>query len=112
MDPGGETAELTEYPGQVAGTTQKVVLTALGGSISTPANGINADVVVVNDFDELKATGRQNVAGKIVLFNARFDKQKAAAGLSFVAYGEAVRYRAAGQKRRRNWGLWLPLSVR
>src|SRR3954464_6599713 len=95
---GAETAELTEYPGQVAGTTQKVVLTALGGSISTPANGINADVVVVNDFDELKAMGRQNVAGKIVLFNARFDKQKAAAGLSFVAYGEAVRYRAAGAK--------------
>jgi Zn-dependent M28 family amino/carboxypeptidase len=95
---GAETAELTEYPGQVAGTTQKLVLTALGGSISTPANGINADVVVVNDFDELKAMGRQNVAGKIVLFNARFDKQKAAAGLSFVAYGEAVRYRAAGAK--------------
>jgi carboxypeptidase Q len=95
---GAETADLTEYPGQVAGTTQKVVLTALGGSISTPANGINADVVVVNDFDELKAMGRQNVAGKVVLFNARFDKQKAAAGLSFVAYGEAVRYRAAGAK--------------
>src|SRR4051812_17432611 len=95
---GAGTAELTENPGHGAGATQKVVLTALGGSISTPANGINADVVVVNDFDELKAMGRQNVAGKIVLFNARFDKQKAAAGLSFVAYGEAVRYRAAGAK--------------
>jgi carboxypeptidase Q len=95
---GAETAELVEYAGQVPGTTQKIVLTALGGSASTPVEGITADVVVVNNFDELKALGRDKVAGKIVLFNELFDKQKAAAGLSFVAYGEAVRYRGAGPK--------------
>jgi carboxypeptidase Q len=95
---GAETAELTEYPGQVPSTTQKIVLTALGGSTATPADGINADVVVVNDFDELTALGRENVTGKIVLFNEIYDKQKAAAGLSFIAYGEAVRYRTAGAK--------------
>jgi Iap family predicted aminopeptidase len=38
------------------------------------------------------------VNGKIVLFNEIYDKQKAAAGLAFAAYGEAVRYRAAGPK--------------
>ena len=37
---GAETAELVEYPGQVAGTTQKIVLTALGGSTSTPTEGL------------------------------------------------------------------------
>ncbi len=95
---GVETAELTEYAGQAAGTTQRIVLTALGGSASTPANGIMADVVVVNNFDELNALGRNQVAGKIVLFNELFDKQKAAAGMAFMAYGEAVRYRAAGAK--------------
>jgi carboxypeptidase Q len=95
---GNETAELTEYSGQATGTTQKVVLTALGGSTATPADGINADVVVVNNFDELKELGRDKVAGKIVLFKELFDKQKAAAGMSFVSYGEAVRYRAAGAK--------------
>lgn len=95
---GAETAELTEYSGQAAGTTQKVVLTALGGSTSTPAEGITADVVVVNNFDELKALGHDKVAGKIVLFNELFDKQKAAGGMAFVAYGEAVRYRGAGPK--------------
>jgi carboxypeptidase Q len=95
---GAETAELTEYAGQAAGTTQRIVLTALGGSTSTPANGIMADVVVVNTFDELNALGRNQVAGKIVLFNELFDKQKAAAGMAFMAYGEAVRYRAAGAK--------------
>jgi len=95
---GGETAELVEYPSQAAGASQKIVLTALGGSASTPAEGITADLVVVNNFDELKALGRDKVAGKIVLFNEIFDKQKAAAGLAFIAYGEAVRYRAAGPK--------------
>jgi len=95
---GAETAELVEYPGMVPNTTQKIVLTALGGSSSTPADGLTADVVSVNTFDELPALGHDKVAGKIVLFNELFDKQKAAAGLSFAAYGEAVRYRAAGPK--------------
>ena len=81
-----------------AGTAQKVVLTALGGSASTPAGGLTADVVVVNNFDELKALGRDKVAGKIVLFNELFDKKKAAGGMAFMAYGEAVRYRGAGPK--------------
>ena len=95
---GAETAALVEYPGMVPGTTQKIVLTALGGSSSTPADGLTAEVVTVNTFDELTALGRDTVAGKIVLFNELFDKQKAAAGSAFVSYGEAVRYRGAGPK--------------
>jgi len=39
---GAETAALVEYPGMVPGTTQKIVLTALGGSSSTPADGLTA----------------------------------------------------------------------
>jgi carboxypeptidase Q len=95
---GAETAALVEYSGMVPGTTQKIVLTALGGSSSTPADGLTADVVIVDTFEELQALGRDKVAGKIVLFNELFDKQKAAAGLAFAAYGEAVRYRGAGPK--------------
>src|ERR1700678_4549431 len=95
---GAETAALVEYFGMVPNTTQKIVLTALGGSTSTPADGLTAEVVTVNNFEELSALGRDKVAGKIVLFNERFDKQKAAAGLAFAAYGEAVRYRGAGPK--------------
>ena len=34
------------------------------------------DLVVVDDFDQLKTLGRDRVAGKIVLFNQKFDKQK------------------------------------
>jgi len=95
---GVETAELVEYPGHVSGAAQKIVLTALGGSSATPAEGITGDVVVVKTFDELKALGKDRVAGKIVLFNELFDKQKTAAGMAFAAYGEAVRYRGAGPK--------------
>src|SRR5215467_977083 len=63
---GEETAQLVEYPGQVPNTTQKIVLTALGGNTPTPAGGLTAEVVVVNNFDELKALGKEKVAGKVV----------------------------------------------
>jgi Zn-dependent M28 family amino/carboxypeptidase len=95
---GAETAALVEYPGMVPNTAQKIVLTALGGSSSTPPDGLTAEVVTVSTFDELTALGRDKVASKIVLFNELFDKQKSAGGLAFAAYGEAVRYRAAGPK--------------
>ncbi len=95
---GEETAALVEYPEMVPGTSQKIVLTALGASTSTPAEGLTANVITVNTFDELNALGRDKIAGKIVFFNEPFDKQKAAAGYAFASYEEAVRYRAAGPK--------------
>jgi len=95
---GIETAELVEYPGQAPGTIQKIVLTALGGNVPTSAEGITAEVVVVKSFDELTSLGREKVAGKVVLFNAVFDKQKAANGMAGQAYGEAVAYRGQGAK--------------
>jgi hypothetical protein len=93
---GEETAELVQFPGQAENTTQKIVLTALGASIATPANGITADVIVVRNFDELKSLPREKVAGRIVLFNYPFDKRMAAQARSFDAYGEAVVYRSDG----------------
>jgi carboxypeptidase Q len=90
---GSETGELVEFKGQAPGTTQKIVLTALGGSVATPANGLVAPVVVVNDFAELNALGRDRVQGKIVLFNKKFDERMAAQGAGFEAYVEAVPYR-------------------
>jgi carboxypeptidase Q len=93
---GIDAGELVEYPGQVEGTKQKIYVTALRGNSPTPEAGITADVIVVNNFDELKQLGREKVAGKIVLFNEIFDHQKALAGQAGGAYGEAVRYRAVG----------------
>jgi Zn-dependent M28 family amino/carboxypeptidase len=93
---GLETGELVEYPGQAPQTTQKVVLTALGGSVATANEGLTAEVVVVNDFKELQALGRAKVAGKIVLFNEKFDREMAAQGFGGNAYGQAVAYRSGG----------------
>jgi hypothetical protein len=95
---GAETADLTAWPGHTPGTVQKVVVTALGGSTATPPDGLTTEVVVVRDFDELKALGRDKVAGKIVLFNVKFDPRKAATGFWRDAYGEAVQYRGQGAK--------------
>jgi hypothetical protein len=93
---GEETAALVQFPGQAPGTTQKIVLCALGASVATPPNGIEADVIVVRNFDELKSLPREKVAGNVVLFNYPFDKQMAAEGRGGDAYGEAVVYRSKG----------------
>ena len=95
---GEEKAQLVEYPGQAPETTQRIVLTTISGSAATPAEGITAEVVVVHNFDELTALGRQKVAGKMVLFNVPFDERKALAGMESEAYGEAVVYRTRGAK--------------
>src|SRR5438270_9054194 len=87
---GEETAALVEYPGMAEKTTQKILLTALGGSVATPADGLTAEVIVVRDFDELEALGKDKVAGKIVLFNYHFDKQMAAQSRGGAAYSQAV----------------------
>jgi carboxypeptidase Q len=93
---GTETGELLNWPVQTPDTTQKIVLTALGGSGATPAEGLQADVLVVNSFDEVRQLPPGAAKGKILLFNERFDKQLAAQGNGGAAYGKAVVYRAAG----------------
>src|ERR1700748_1916826 len=92
---GEETAELTAWPGMTPKTTQKIVLTALGGSVATPKDGMNAPVVVVDSFADLKTLPKDAVKGKILLFNEHFDKELAAQGRGDEAYGGAVLYRGA-----------------
>ncbi len=95
---GEEIAALVSGPGFAPGTQQRIVLAALGGSTSTGRDGMTAEIVVIKDFDELKALGTEKVAGKFVLFNKKFDKQKADAGLAYAAYREDVGYRQTGPK--------------
>jgi carboxypeptidase Q len=56
----------------------------LGGSVGTPPEGIRAEVIVVDSFDELEAR-KHEAKGKIVLFNA-----------PFTSYGKTVTYRVIG----------------
>jgi len=68
------TAELLHWPGQTPGTTRKIVLTALGGSGATPADGLRAEVLAVNSFDDLNRLPPDAAQGKMLLFNEKFDK--------------------------------------
>src|SRR5579863_816778 len=93
---GTEVAELTAWPGQAPGTTQKIVLTALGGSVATPPEGITAEVLVVDDWRELRDLPPHAAQGKILLFNHRFDKKLAEQGNGLGAYADSVVYRGNG----------------
>lgn len=93
---GVESAEVIGWPGQTPGTTQRIVLTALGPSVATPPDGITAEVVAVDDWKQLHALPAGAVRGKILLFNHKFDKELAAEGHGLEAYGGDVVYRAAG----------------
>jgi carboxypeptidase Q len=94
---GVETASLVDYAGRPNGVTQKVVLTALGGSGATPATGLRAQVLVLHDLDEMKARAAE-VKGRIVLFDVPFDQTMADHGLAGQAYGQGVLYRGLGTR--------------
>jgi hypothetical protein len=93
---GEERAELIEFSGMAQGTTQKIVVAALGGSIATAPEGLTGEIVVVNSFDELNQLGRDKIQGKIVLFNYKFDREMQASGFGGAAYGQATQYRGGG----------------
>ena len=69
----------------ISPVAKKLHMLGLGMSISTPPEGLTAQVVVVSDFDTLKKLGRDAVAGKIVVYNAPYE-----------SYDKTVMYRVAG----------------
>ncbi|EKE68278.1 M20/M25/M40 family metallo-hydrolase [Gallaecimonas xiamenensis] len=50
---------------------QHLVISALGGSVGTDENGINAEVAFFDSIDDLKAADAKAVKGKIVFINKR-----------------------------------------
>ncbi len=82
---------------------QPVILTTLGGSVATPVEGIEAEVVEVTSLDEVDEIG-EAVRGKIVLYNVPMDMELVESGRSFEAYGKAVTARGAGADRASKYG--------
>ena len=78
---GRESAEITS-PRQ-----RPLVMLGLGNSIGTPADGIEAEVLVVRSFEELDAHS-DRVKGRIVLYN-----------VPFTNYTETVQFRGNGPSR-------------
>lgn len=64
---------------------------ALGGSIGTADEGIEADVLPVADIDALRALSRADVEGRIVYISLRTERTRDGSG-----YGTAVRGRTEG----------------
>lgn len=95
---GAERARLVSH------NDQRIVLTALGGSVATPANGVTAEVIEVGSYEQLKELGREKIEGKIVFYNKAMDMSLVESGKAFEAYGEAVVFRGTGASRAAEYG--------
>ena len=69
-----------------------LAMLGLGGSIGTPRAGIRGEVIVVDSFKELDDR-KDEVKGKIVLFN-----------VEFTTYGQTVQYRYIGAQAAAKYG--------
>ncbi len=78
----------------VAPWPQPVFLAALGGSVGTPAEGIEAQVIEVSSLDAVDKLDPAQVKGKIVFYNVRMERARDGSG-----YGRAVGVRGAGASR-------------
>lgn len=67
---------------------------ALGGSVATPATGIEAPVLAVQSLEELEWLPDSRVKGHIVFFNGRMERKVDGSG-----YGKAVIARTKGPAR-------------
>lgn len=72
--------------------SQEVPILALGGSVATPAEGITAEVIEIQNLDELVKLGEKNIKGKIIFSNRPMDRTEI---FPFNAYGETVGQRWA-----------------
>ncbi len=77
---GRESLEITEPPHHV------LPLLGLGGSVATPSDGVEAEVMVVSSMDELQQRAT-DAKGRIVLFD-----------VPYTTYGETVSYRSGGAR--------------
>lgn len=77
---GRESAEIVLPP------KHPVDMLGLGGSIATPPGGVEAEVVVVGAFEELRSRAAE-IRGRIVLFN-----------VPFTTYSDTVAYRTGGAR--------------
>ena len=84
----------------VGSKSQPLDILELGNSIGTGPKGIEAPVIVVNNFEELERR-KDEVKGKIVFYNYKFNPFFIE---TFAAYGDAVRYRGAGASRAAKYG--------
>lgn len=79
---------------------RKLDVVALGNSMGTGKKGLQAEVLLLNSFEELEAK-KESANGKIVFFNYPFNSTMVR---TFEAYGDANKYRAQGPSRAAKYG--------
>jgi carboxypeptidase Q len=83
---GPESAELVDPPGS------SLTILGLGGTVATPPGGIEAEVLPVSSFDDLRLRQAQ-ARGRIVLFD-----------VPYTNYSETVTYRTTGARTAARYG--------
>lgn len=83
---GHESAEIVDPP------RQTMQILGLGGTVATPPQGIEAEVLLVSSFDELH-TRQREARGRIVLFDVQYTN-----------YSETVSYRTVGAAMAAQYG--------
>lgn len=87
--------ERGEESGEIVSPFPHVVnLTALGGSVGTPAKGLEAEVIEVDALDAVDKLDPAIVKGKIVFFYVKMERARDGSG-----YGRAVGVRGVGASR-------------
>lgn len=66
----------------------RLAMLGLGGSVGTPAEGITAEAVCVENFEELEKLGAEKVRGRVVVYNQPWR-----------GYRDTVAYRSQGASR-------------
>ena len=79
---------------------QSLDILALGNSLGTGPKGITAPGIVINSFEELEQK-QNNIKGKIVFYNYRFNPVFVK---TFLSYADAVKYRGQGASRAAKYG--------
>ncbi len=83
---GREFAEIVDPP------RHEVAMLGLGGTVATPPEGIEAEVLPVNSFEDLQARAA-DAKGRIVLFN-----------VPYTSYSETVTYRTTSARAAAQYG--------
>jgi carboxypeptidase Q len=86
---------------QINNDILNVNICALGGSVATPNLGLEAQVIEVQNFEELEAIGKEQIKGKIVFFNR---PMQADLIQTFNAYGGCVNQRYSGAMEAAKYG--------
>ena len=79
---------------------KKLDVVALGNSMGSGKNGVKAEVLLVNSFDDLEKK-KDQVKDKIVFYNYKFNPTFVQ---TFRSYGDASQYRGSGPSRAAKYG--------